>query len=230
MNDPRGAFPAQSAANPSERSQVSDLMRQALAAINQGQLPGGALTAESVEQLARNLGATDPEQIATLQRMMMLSPAGANPAVVAAQHILFLLGDVECALPSEAVQGVERAFDVTPVPNVAPWVLGVTQMWGAIISVVDLRSFVGLPSIGVTPRSRLLAVVARDMMIGLVVDVVTEIRTMGDAVRHESLATNAPDWIQPFLEGVAQVDGRLVFALDPARLLFSDRMNRYRAD
>ena len=61
MNDPRGAFPAQNAANPSERSQVSDLMRQALAAINQGQLPGGALTAESVEQLARNLAHADTQ-------------------------------------------------------------------------------------------------------------------------------------------------------------------------
>ncbi len=62
MNDPRGAFQAQRSQTDSERAQVSDLMRQALAAINQGQLPGGALTAESVEQLARNLGATDPSR------------------------------------------------------------------------------------------------------------------------------------------------------------------------
>jgi purine-binding chemotaxis protein CheW len=229
MNDPRGASLAQNSQSGNERAQISDLMRQALAAINQGQLPGGALTAESVEQLARNLGATDPEQIATLQRMMMLSPAGTTPTQVAAQHILFLLGDVECALPSEAVQGVERAFDVTPVPNVEPWVLGVTQMWGSIISVVDLRGFVGLPSIGVTQRSRLLAVAKREMMIGLVVDVVTEIRTMGDAIRHDTVA-DAPSWAHAFLDGVAQVDGRPVSALDPERLLFNDRMHRYRAD
>ncbi len=229
MNDPRGAFLAQTSQSESDRTQVSDLMRQALAAINQGQLPGGTLTAESVEQLARNLGATDPAQIAMLQRMMMLSPAGASPATVAAQHILFLLGDVECALPSEAVQGVERAFEVTPVPNVAAWVLGVTQMWGSIISVVDLRGFLGLQAIGVTPRSRLLAVVKREMTIGLVVDVVTEIRTMGEFIRADAI-TSAPAWAQPFAEGVAQVDGRMVVALDPEKLLFSDRMHRYRAD
>lgn len=228
MNDPRGAFLAQSSQTEGERAQISDLMRQALAAINQGQLPGGALTAESVEQLARNLGATDPAQIASLQRMMMLSPASA-PVSVAAQHILFMLGDVECALPSESVQGVERAFDVTPVPNVTPWVLGVTQMWGTILSVVDLRGFLGLPSIGVTPRSRLLAVVKREMMIGLVVDVVTEIRTMGDSIRRDGVA-GAPQWAQPFLDGIAQVDDRLICALDPERLLLSDRMHRYRAD
>ncbi|MGH2500935.1 MAG: chemotaxis protein CheW [Ktedonobacterales bacterium] len=229
MNDPRGAFRPQGMPTDSERAQVSDLMRQALAAINQGQLPGGALTAESVEQLARNLGATDPGQIATLQRMMMLSPAGALPTEVAAQHILFLLGDVECALPSESIQGVERAFDVTPVPNVQPWVLGVTQMWGSVISVVDMRGFLGLPSIGVTSRSRLLAVIRREMMIGLVVDVVTEIRTMGELIVRDD-ARGAPGWAQPFLDGVAQVDGRLVMALDPERLLFSDQMHRYRAD
>lgn len=228
MNDPRGAFSAQSAQSDGGHIQTSDLMRQALIAINQGQLPGGALTAESVEELARNLGVTDPAQIAGLQRMMMLTPATAAIAV-APQHILFLLGDVECALPSEAVQGVERAFDVTPVPNVASWVLGVTQMWGSIISVIDLRAFLGLPSIGVTPRSRLLAVTRREMTIGFVVDVVTEIRTMGDDIRRERM-TSAPGWAQPFLEGVAQLEDRPVYALDPELLLFSDRMHRYRAD
>jgi len=229
MNDPRGAFATQSGQGDSERVQMSELMRRALAAINSGQLPGGALTAESVEQLAHNLGVNDPMQIAALQRTMMLSPASASPEVVAAQHILFLLGDAECALPSEAVHGVERAFDVTPVPNVASWVLGVTQMWGSIISVVDLRAFVGLPSIGVTQRSRLLAVSQRETMIGMVVDVVTEIRTMSDQIRSAGVE-RAPAWAQPYLEGVAQVDGRLVFALDPQRLLFSDQMQRYRAD
>lgn len=228
MNDPRSALAAQRSQREGDRAQVSDLMRQALAAINQGLLPGGALTAESVEQLARNLGVTDPEQIAALQRMMMLSPAS-TPVTTAAQHILFMLGDVECAFPSEAVQGVERAFDVTPVPNVTPWVLGVTQMWGTILSVVDLRGFLGLPSIGVTPRSRLLAVVKREMMIGFVVDVVTEIRTMGDQIRRDG-SVRGPQWAQPFLDGIATVDDRQICALDPERLLFSDRIHRYRAD
>ncbi len=228
MNDPRGAFQARDAQTASERAQVSDLMRQALAAINEGQLPGNVLTAESVEQLARNLGATDPVQIATLQRMMMLSPASAAVAT-AAQHIIFLLGDVECALPSASVQGVERTFDVTPVPNVASWVLGITQMWGSIISVVDLRSFLDLPSIGVTPRSRLLALTKGEMTIGLVVDMVTEIRTIGELIRRTSLA-GAPEWARPFLDGVAQVDDRMVYALEPERLLFNERIHRYRAD
>jgi purine-binding chemotaxis protein CheW len=174
------------------------------------------------------MGVNNPEQIATLQRMMMLSPSTMTDAV-AAQHILFMLDEVECALPSIAVQGVERQFDVTPVPNVAPWVLGVSQMWGSIISLVDLRAFLGLPSIGVTPRSRLLAVVRREMTIGFVVDVVTEIRTMGDTIRREQPA-GAPAWLQPFLDGVAQIDGRQVYALAPDLLIFSERMSRYRAD
>lgn len=229
MNDPRGAFLTQNGQPESDRVQMSELMRQALAAINSGQLPGGSLTAESVEQLAHNLGVNDPSQIAALQRMMMLIPAGASPELAAAQHIVFLLGDVECALHSEAVQGVERAFDVTPVPNVQPWVLGVTQMWGNIISVVDLRAFVGLPSIGVTSRSRLLALSHREMTIGMVVDVVTEIRTMSDQISPLGME-QAPAWAQPYLEGVAQIDGRMVFALDPQRLLYSEHIHRYRAD
>jgi hypothetical protein len=52
---------------------------------------------------------------------------------------------------------------------------------------------------------------------------------MGDTI-HRDQAASAPTWAQPFLDGVAQADGRQIFALDPERLLFSDRMHRYRAD
>lgn len=225
MNDPRRMFPRAETAEDAERAQVADLMRRALAAINEGRIPAGGLTPESVAQLARNLGATDPAQIAALQRMMMLGPGMATPT--APQHVLFMLDSVECALPSDAVQGVERSFEVTRVPNVAGWVMGITQLWGGIVSVVDLRAFIGLPSLGITPRSRLLAVSQRDMMIGFLVDVVTEIRTMGDSIRREQGA-GAPRALAPYVAGAAERDGRVIFALDPEKLLFNESIQRYR--
>jgi purine-binding chemotaxis protein CheW len=228
MDTPRGPVPGLPPMPDSQRAQVFDLMRRTLAAINRGQAPGGELTPETVEQIARAEGATDPEQIAALLRLMGLG-SDASQIPGEPQHIVFEVAGMLCALPSQSVQNVERGFEITPLPNVAPWVLGITQLWGTIVSVVDLAAFVGQGMTQVTPRSRLLAVTVRDMPAGFLVDGVTEIRTMGPSIRRDFIA-GAPDWTHPFLDGVVQEGGRLIVALDPEKLVFSDRLHRYRAD
>jgi purine-binding chemotaxis protein CheW len=152
--------------------------------------------------------------------------AGA-PAVP--QHIFFVLGDDECALPASAVQGVERISDITCVPNTAPWVLGVVQVWGAIVSVVDLRRFVGMPPVPPTPRTRLLVVTQRDMTIGFVVDAVTEMRPLGEVVVGP-LDARTPAWAAPYAQGRIQLEGHTATLLIPERLLFGDKIHQYRAD
>lgn len=228
MDTPRGPAPGLAPIPESQRAQVFELMRRTLAAINRGQAPGGELTPETVEQIARAEGATDPEQIAALLRLMGLS-ADANQSPSEPQHIVFDVAGVLCALPSQSVQNVERGFEITQVPNVAPWVLGITQLWGSIVSVVDFASFAGLGFTNLTSRSRLLAVTARDMQAGFLVDGVTEIRTMGTSIRRDAVG-GAPDWTHAFLDGVVQDGSRLIVALDPEKLVFSDRMQRYHAD
>lgn len=228
METPRGPVPGLPPMPDAQRAQVFDLMRRTLAAINRGEAPGGELTPETVEQIARAEGATDSEQIAALLRLMGLgTDAGQAPGEP--QHIVFDVAGVLCALPSQSVQNVERGFEITPLPNVAPWVLGIAQLWGVIISVVDLAAFVGQGHANLTPRSRLLAVTVRDMQIGFLVDGVTEIRTMSAAIRRDA-SGGAPDWTRPYIDGVVQDSGRLIVALDPEKLLFSDRIQRYRAD
>ena len=228
METPRGPIPGAQSAPETERAQVFDLMRRTLAAINRGQAPGGELTPETVEQIARAEGATDPAQIAALLRLMGLG-ADASQTAGEPQHIVFDVAGVPCALPSHSVQNVERGFDITPLPNVAPWVLGITQLWGSIVSVVDFAAFAGIGRATLTARSRLLAVTVRDMQAGFLVDGVTEIRTMSAAIRRDSSA-GVPEWTRPFLDGVVQDNARAIIALDPEKLVFSDRLQRYRAD
>jgi purine-binding chemotaxis protein CheW len=228
MDIPAGQLPGGQSDAESQRAQVFDLMRRTLAAINRGQAPGGELTPETVEQIARSEGATDPAQIAALLRLMGLSP-DANQSAGEPQHIVFDVAGALCALPSQSVQNVERGFEITPLPNVAPWVLGITQLWGSIVSVVDFAAFVGVGHTAMTSRSRLLAVTVRDMQAGFLVDGVTEIRTLGAYIRRDNGA-GVPEWTRPFLDGVVQDNVRTIVALDPEKLVFSDRLLRYRAD
>jgi purine-binding chemotaxis protein CheW len=229
MSDPRFPTPASAGDEGSApRSSTSaNMLQRALQSLKGG--PASALSPEQLAEIAQQVGMTQPGQLADLSRLFGASMAEGVAVPGVPQHIVFALDDAECALPAESVQGVERLADVTPVPNTVPWVLGVVHLRGAIYSVVDLREFLGLPPAQITARTRLLVVTARDMAVGLVVDGVTEMRPLDEALA-QGYTGATPDWAAPYAERAVTLDGRSVVLLDPERLLFDDKLHRYRAD
>lgn len=203
----------------------AETLRQAIERANAG---GGAVSPETLAELARRAGVADPARLAEVSRIAGLGIGQGASAVP--QHIFFLLDEAEYALPANAVQGVERLGEIARVPNIAPWVLGVVQVWGTIVSVVDLRRFAGLAPVAISARTRLLVVTRRDMTIGLVVDSVTEMRPLGDLAAGAVDGRLTPSWAMPYAQGLIQVEGHAVTLLDPDRLLFSEQMHQYRAE
>jgi len=177
-------------------------------------------------------------QIAALQSQLaqasQLRPDSAalraQPNVVTGeQYLVFSLLECECAFKAEHIQGVERLVDVTPVPNVAPWVRGVINLRGSVASVVDLRAFLDMEQLPYNPRTRLLSVQYNEMVICLVVDSVSEMVPIpGSAITQISTGqTYIPQWAFPYAYGSALLDKRAIVLLDAARLLFSDKMQHY---
>jgi purine-binding chemotaxis protein CheW len=136
---------------------------------------------------------------------------------------------VECAIPAEVVQGIERVAEVTPVPNTAGWVLGVMQFRGAMVSVVDLADFLQVPS-GVRGNSTRLLVLSQDgMTVAFAVDAVLEMRADSSAMRAAEVA-RAPDWLAPYAAGGLELGGRALVKLDVRRLLGAERLHQYRSE
>ena len=205
------------------RGQMNEMLQQALQALRTSGGGASTLTPEDLVEMARRAGIPNPEQLNDLSRMIGVDPVGERVP----QLIIFLIGDIECAVPADAVRGgVERITEVTAVPNTAPWVLGVVQVWGAIVSVVDLRAFLGQQPQPLNARSRLLVVTLKDMTIGFVVDAVTEMRPVGPETATDD--PNIPSWLQPYSEGVLRIEDRVIVLLDPERLLFSEPVHHYR--
>ena len=150
---------------------------------------------------------------------------------VGEQHLLFSLADQDFAVRAELVQGVERLADLTPVPNVAPWVKGVMNLRGSIVSVVDLRLFLDLEQLVYSPQTRLLSLQANDMMICVVVDGVSEMAQIPTTaiVSSNSRQASVPQWAAPYVTGTALLEKRIAIILDVVRLLFSEKMHQYRA-
>ena len=210
--------------------------------MDNGQGSGSQVNAEMLQQALRAFGASNnPAQTAELaalaQRMGLHTPPAAPTgatnidATRGTQYVVIALGDNEIALPAAHVSGVERVGDLTPVPNTVSWVLGVANLRGAITSVVDLRVFLGLPREAITSRSRVVVASAKDMIVGFLVDGVTEFRALpAEMQTHDTVRQIAPPWLVPYAEAVVQIVGRRIMIIDVEKLLFADSLHRYRSD
>jgi chemotaxis signal transduction protein len=143
------------------------------------------------------------------------------------RHLLFALADGEYAVPLTQVLQIERPPPWTPLPNVPAWMLGVAQVRGDIISLVDLRSFLGLTPTESPERARLMVVRSRggELTTGLVVDRIFGMRSLecqpDEPTNEEPMARYA--------QGAAWAEGRSWTVLDLDRLLLSPTMRQFEA-
>ncbi|MDI3298488.1 MAG: chemotaxis protein CheW [Bacillota bacterium] len=107
---------------------------------------------------------------------------------------------------------------ITRVPQAPPFVLGVINLRGRIIPVIDLRRRLGLGAAEPGPLSRIVVVEDGEELIGMLVDGVSEVLDIpadlveppGELVRGEDAS---------FLRGVARLEERLVILLALERVL-----------
>ncbi len=141
--------------------------------------------------------------------------------------VLFTVASSMYGVPETFVTEVARVPAVTAVPHVPHWVRGVTNLRGDIISVVDLRSFIGLE--GTSPHTGRLVVVRlidEEFSAGLLVDAVEQIAAVAlEDVRMPAGPIEGA--LAPYLTGVSQVGERLVAVLDLERLLRSADVRQF---
>jgi purine-binding chemotaxis protein CheW len=154
--------------------------------------------------------------------------SGGSTAKSGEHYLVFSLREREFAVKAEFVQGVERLVDLTPVPNVVPWVKGVINLRGSITSVVDLRMFLDLEQLPYSPRTRLLTLQYNEMVICLVVDSVSEMHPIpASTINNAGRQAAIPSWILSYAAGSASLGSRVVVMLDVSSLLFSEKMQHY---
>lgn len=136
------------------------------------------------------------------------------------EHVVFTLAGTDYALPISNVLEIGRPLSITPVPNVADWILGVANVRGDIVSMIDLRQFLGLSRGDQGPNGRLIVVrgTAEEVVVGLRVDQVKGIcGVKPEAVLPPTSLTESG--VTPYLRGVTERNDRLLAVLDLDRLL-----------
>lgn len=156
-------------------------------------------------------------------------PAPAREAPVGVKHVVFSLGRVDFVVRMDSVLEVQQPPEVAPIPNVPGWILGVANLRGDIISVVDLRTFFGMEPADEDREGRIMVVRSADgeLTTGLIVDRVGGMTALPpqDLALPESTTEEA---MNPYVRGViSQVGGRMLVALDLEEFLQSDEMRQF---
>ena len=143
------------------------------------------------------------------------------------RFVLLSIASTHYAVPEAFVTELERVPRITMVPQVPAWMRGVTSVRGDIVSVIDMRSFLGLEA-HQPPTARMLVVRLLDepFSTGLIVDAVDRIVTV-DTGAISAPASPLEGPLAPYLRGVCEIGDRLVAVLDLDRLLRSSDIRQF---
>ncbi len=145
----------------------------------------------------------------------------ANDAADHEQYLTFRLANEEYGIAILCVQEIKGWGGATPLPEAPAHLLGVINLRGTVVPIIDLRVRFGRPATDFGPTTVVIVVRVRSegraRTVGFVVDAVCEVYTVG-ADAHRPI----PDGVtggQAFARHLALVDDKLIVLLDVERLL-----------
>lgn len=151
-----------------------------------------------------------------------------NVAAVAAskdnavlQWVTFKLDNETYGINVMQVQEVLRYTEIAPVPGAPHYVLGIINLRGNVVTVIDTRTRFGLQSAEVDDSTRIVIIEAEKQVIGILVDSVAEVVYL-----RRSEIDNAPnvgtEESAKFIQGVSNRDNELLILVDLDKLLSDD--------
>lgn len=129
------------------------------------------------------------------------------------QLVVFELGNESCGVDISRIQDINRMQQITEIPHAPDSVVGVINLRGKVIPVVDLRKKLGLPPAEHTKSTRIMVVRTGEGLIGMIVDAVSQVlRISSDSVEPPSPVLAGTD--SRYLRGIAKIDEELIVLLD----------------
>jgi purine-binding chemotaxis protein CheW len=134
------------------------------------------------------------------------------------QWVTFKLDNETYGINVMQVQEVLRYTEIAPVPGAPYYVLGIINLRGNVVTVIDTRSRFGLQSAEIDDSSRIVIIEAEKQVIGILVDSVAEVVYL-----RRSEIDNAPnvgtEESAKFIQGVSNRENELLILVDLDKLL-----------
>jgi purine-binding chemotaxis protein CheW len=133
----------------------------------------------------------------------------------------FYIGDALCGMDILKVQEINKLMEMTKVPQAPAYVMGILNLRGQIVTIIDLGKKLGLTSVEIDESSRNIIVNSDNEYIGLLVSKIGDV-VEADWQRVEPPPANIGGVQGAFFKGVFKMQDRLIGILDADRVLSED--------
>ena len=140
------------------------------------------------------------------------------------KYICFSLGHEKYAMPLLTVKEVIRVPEITSVPQTAPHFLGIMNLRGQVISIMDLRKKLNLKE-SESPETTVMILNFGKNLLGVVVDSVNYVVTLLDSEISEKPVVSSIHNTD-YLTGVYRKDNELILILDIAKALSVEELKQ----
>lgn len=140
---------------------------------------------------------------------------GNDPVI---QWVTFRLDNETYGIRVMQVQEVLRVTEIAPVPGAPHYVMGIINLRGNVVTVINTRTRFGLMEADIDDSTRIVIIEAGNNVVGILVDSVAEVVDL----RRSQIETSpnvGNDESSKYIEGVATRNGELLILVDINKLL-----------
>ena len=144
------------------------------------------------------------------------------------QLVIFELQDELYGLDIHTVEGIIKMQAITSLPHTPSFIEGVTNLRGAVVPVINLRSRFGLAGAEAGSAARIVIINVDGMKAGLMVDAVSQVVRISDEVLEAPPQISITEQ-SSFIKSIAHLNDRLVILLDLNKVLTAEEKERLAA-
>jgi purine-binding chemotaxis protein CheW len=134
------------------------------------------------------------------------------------QWVTFKLENEVYGINVMQVQEVLRYTEIAPVPGAPHYVIGIINLRGNVVTVIDTRVRFGLMPSEVSENSRIVIIEAEKQVIGILVDGVAEVVYLRSS-EIDAAPNVGTDESSKFIQGVSNREGELLILVDLNKFL-----------
>lgn len=135
------------------------------------------------------------------------------------QFIGIRLGKELYGIPVEKIKTIVKPLQITSIPGISPHIMGLMNLHGEIICVVDVKVLLNMGKTIPADNSRVVVIKTIEGPVGIFCDEVVDIYDIVKKNIETALSTLSSE-ISSYIQGQVQIDCGLMGILDMERLLF----------
>lgn len=131
----------------------------------------------------------------------------------ARELIAFRIGDQEFCVNIMSVREIRGWTQATPMPHAPPYVMGVINLRGAVLPIIDMSARLGMKVAEPTARHVIIVAQVKSKVVGLLVEAVSDILTITED-NIQPVPEVSSDLEKQYARGILAIDTRMICLIE----------------